>query len=91
MHNLAEEPVSLSTAVQYTIGIRGAEVTNGFGVRCPQAHQETVAALQRRLFEVWGNPDEIQTTVLASQAARQVIAAAAASGTAGMRPARPRL
>lgn len=56
-----------------------------------QAHQETLALLQRRLFEVWGDAGEIQTQVLASQAARQTIAAAASGGTTGMASAGPRL
>jgi hypothetical protein len=56
-----------------------------------QAHAETLAALQHRLFEVWGDADDIQTQVLASQAARQAIAAAATNGTAGMSSAGPRL
>ena len=56
-----------------------------------QAHADTLAALQRRLFEVWGDADDIQTQVLASQAARQAIAAAATNGAAGMSSAGPRL
>ena len=56
-----------------------------------QAHAETLAALQHRLFEVWGDADGIQKQVLAAQAARQAIAAAATNGTAGMSSAGPRL
>ena len=56
-----------------------------------QAHAETLAALQHRLLEVWGDADDIQAQVLAAQAARQAIAAAATNGATGMPSAGPRL
>ena len=43
-------------------------------------HSGTLAMLQKRLREVWGDPEEIERVVLASQAAREVIAGAASAG-----------